>query len=307
MNWVLDKAKVQGKVEKNFVVDGSPLVPPKLLSLRATDVDRELTRFEIYKFHDSAIRQILRFIRVPLPEITQFSPPLSLKAVSNASGGYLSENVWLLPTPKSKLKKHAAFLFRADGGDDQSAVVYSTRKAWSTVNTKSKGAAHADLIPHVPHGRVDATFERAVTAKIVWAVDPDMTISVLTGSALAEHALNLVEDAIDEDDGLRGNFNAELQDLREALPVTYQGPEDWRLEPPESVHGDEGQTTEIDVDFSAASEGMGYFAFLFSDPESPDDDEVSSIFALEVAKEGNGLALSVITDFDEMELRLPVR
>jgi hypothetical protein len=293
MNWVLDKALVQGEVENNFVVDGSALVPPKLLSLQATDIDRSLTSFEIFKYHESAVRQIMKYLTFGFgfKEITRLKPPIMLKAISDGSGGYQSQKLWLLPFSKVESKKHAAFLFRVEGGDDQSGVVYSTREACATVETKWNASVHVTAIPKFPGGQAEATFERAVTAKIVWAVDPDMNISVLTGSALAEHALNLVEDAIAEDDDLRGNFDAELQSLREALPLTYKGPDDWELDPPSSVHGDEGQTTDTDVDFTAASEGMGYFAFLFSDPESPDSDEVSSIFALEVRKEGNGLAL----------------
>jgi len=49
---------------------------------------------------------------------------------------------------------------------------------------------------------------------------------------------------------------------------------------------------------------MGYFAFLFSDPQSAEGNEVSSISALEVREEENGLALSVVTDFYGMALPL---
>ncbi|MBX8688099.1 hypothetical protein GO011_11745 [Mycobacterium sp. 20091114027_K0903767] len=299
MNWKLDRAQVQGKVVNNFVVDGSALVPPKLLRLWATGIGRNVASFEVFKYHDSAIRQILRHFRVS--DITRFRPPITLEAKADGAS-YKSKALWALPTANSALKKRSAFLFCADGGVDKSGVVFSTRKAVATVKTRSGGTVHAA----VPPAKGSAKFDRAVTVKIVWAVDPNMIVTVLTGEGLVEHALSLVEDAIEDDDHLRGKFDAELEDLRQALPLTYQGPKDWQLEAPSRVHGDEGETTEFDVDFIAASEGMGYFAFLLSDPESPDDDEVSSIFALEVTREGDRMTLSVITDFDGMELRLPV-
>lgn len=299
MNWVLDRARVQGKIVNNFVVDGSALVPPKLLTLRATGVDENVASFEVLKYHDSAIRQILRHIGVP--DITRFRPPITLEAVADGAS-YKSKVLWSLPAANSALKKRSAFLFCADGGIDKSGVVFSTRKAVATVKTRAGSAVHGV----VPPGKASVTFDRVVTAKIIWAVDPNMIVTVLTGDELVQHALRLVQDAIEDDDDLRGKFDAEIEDLRQALPLTYQGPKDWELEAPSHVGGDEGETTEFDVDFNAASDGMGYFAFLLSDPESPDDDEVSSIFALEVTREGDGLTLSVITDFDGMELRLPV-
>jgi hypothetical protein len=308
MNWILYTAVVDAtgkEVNIKSVVDGSTLVPPKGLRLKATGIG-QVTRFQIYKYHESAVRQVLRFIKVPVPDRSPTN--ISLDAVADEAAGYQSSELWMLPAKKGPFTN--AYLFLADGGNDESGLVYSAKKSRAKVKKKVKGSVGAGL-PHIPgvplpHGKAGASWERAVTVEIVYAVDPDMSVSVLTGSALAEHVLNVVEDAIEDDDDLRGQFDAEVADLRQALPFAYQGPEDWSLEPPHAVHGDEGETAEMDVDFSAASEGMGYFAFLFSDPQSPDDDELSSIFGLEVTSEEKGLALSVITNFDEMELRLPV-
>jgi hypothetical protein len=141
-------------------------------------------------------------------------------------------------------------------------------------------------------------------AEIFWAVDPDVTVRILTGAELAEHAINLVQDAVANDEELYNRFDTEKDRLRYALPATYRAPDDWRLEVPESVHGEEEQTTELEITFTAQSPGMGYFAFVLSDLQSLEDDEVSSIFALEVGEEEGGFVASLITDFDEMPLRL---
>jgi hypothetical protein len=64
------------------------------------------------------------------------------------------------------------------------------------------------------------------------------------------------------------------------------------------------QTTIDPVDLEASQVGTGYFAFRLSDTESADNDEISPIFSLQVTETDGALNLAVVTDFDEMELRL---
>jgi hypothetical protein len=284
-NWLLDQN----------VVDDNTFRPPKALALYATNLDNPPRTFEIFRYHDSATRQILKHLGVD-----QLTPTRSeIDAMDLGNGRWCADKLWELPPPRTKIRKSCGYVFRIDNGTISPAV-YSTKKARATVRRGTHIGAGVKL-PHFT--TAEGRFERCVELEVQWAVDPDMSVSVLTGTELADHVMGVVRDAIDPEAG--SDVVSQAPNLQEQLGALYTPPPLWRLSPPSSLHGEERQTTIDPVDLVDASQvGTGYFAFRLSDDESTDNDEISPIFSLQVTETDGVLNLAVVTDFDEMELRL---
>jgi hypothetical protein len=283
-NWLLDQN----------VVDDNTFLPPKALALYATNLDNPAESFEIFRYHDSAARQILKYLGV-----SELTPTRSkIDALDLGNGRWCAERLWDLPAPRTNIRKSCGYVFRVGNGPISPAV-YSTKKARATV----KKGTHVGASGKLPHfTTAEGRFERCVDLKVQWAVDPDMSVSVLTGRDLADHVMAVVQDAIDPEAGL--DVKSQAPNLREQLEALYTPPPYWNISPPPSLHGNERQTTIDPVDLEAYQVGTGYFAFLLSDAESTDNDEISPIFSLEVTETDRVLDLTVVTDFDGMELRL---
>jgi hypothetical protein len=129
-----------------------------------------------------------------------------------------------------------------------------------------------------------------------------MQISVITGSELADHTVEVLRYATEFDDDLRGQFESDENDLPQELGALLQGPTDWAIELPSSLSGHVGGTSEFDLGLVAQSIGRGYFALVLSDPKYPEDDEISPGFSLEVAIEADEMVLNVVTDSTGMEM-----
>jgi hypothetical protein len=283
-NWLLDQN----------VVDDSTFLPPKGLALYATNLDNRPRSFEIFRYHDSATRQILKHLGVS--ELTATRSEIDAFDLGNRR--WCAERLWDLPAPRTRIRKSCGYVFRVDNGPISPAV-YSTRKARATVNRGTHLGGGLKL-PHFTS--IEGRYERCVELKIQWAVDPDMSVSVLTGRELADHIMTVVRDAVDPETGF--DVDSQAPNLQEQLGALYTPPSLWTLSPPPSLHGEERQTTIDPVDLDASEEGTGYFAFRLSDAESADNDETSPIFSLELTEIDGALNLAVVTDFDGMELRL---
>ena len=283
-NWLLDQN----------VVDDSTFLPPKALWLYATNLEKAPRAFEIFRYHDSAVRQILKHLGVDdlTPTRSEIDP------MDLGNGRWCGDRLWNLPAPRTKIHKSCGYVFRIDNGPISPAV-YSTKKARATV----KRGTHIEGGLKLPHfTTVEGRFQHCVELKVQWAVDPDMSVSVLTGMELAGHVMAVVRDAIDPETGF--DVDRQAPNLQEQLGALYTPPPYWTIIPPFSLHGEKRQTTIDPVDLVASQAGTGYFALRLSDADSTDDDEISPIFSLQVTEIDGALNLAVVTDFDEMELRL---
>lgn len=290
LNWIVE--------EKN--ADYGTYIPPKDVMLEGSGMNNVPKVFEIFRYHDSAIRQVMKHVGIP-----ELVPVSAVTVIPGGPGKFISERPWNLPVPRKSLKKSAGFLFLADSADEKSGVIYSTRKARAQIAKKQKGKLGTPPLPHVP-ATVGAEFERVVSFEVIFAVDPEMEVSVLTGQDLAAYVLATLREEGGDDPDVQARISLEAGKIENELPETYRPPSDWHLETPTTVSGDPGHTSTINVTVSAPSVGLGYFALLLSDPEAREDDEVSSIFAVEVAREENGVRLSLISDFDSIPLPQPV-
>jgi hypothetical protein len=283
-NWLLDQN----------VVDDNTFRPPKALALYATNLDNPPRAFEIFRYHDSATRQILKHLGV-----AELTPTRSeIDALDLGNGRWCGERLWDLPAPRTKIRKSCGYVFRIDNGAISPAV-YSTKKARATV----KRGTHIGTGLKLPYlTSIEGRFEHCVELEVQWAVDPDMSVSVLTGTELADHVMVVVRDAIDPE----ADFDVDSQapNLQAQLRALYTPPPLWTISPPLSLHGEERQMTIDPVDLEASQVGTGYFAFRLSDAESTDNDEISPIFSLQVTETDDTLNLAVVTDFDELELPL---
>jgi hypothetical protein len=282
-NWLLDQN----------VVDDNTFLPPKALALYATNLESAKS-FEIFRYHDSATRQILKHLGVS--ELTPTRSEIDARDLGN--GHWCAEMLWDLPSPRTKIRKSCGYVFRVDNGA-MSPAVYSTKKARATV----KRGTHIGAGLKLPHfTSAEGRFERCVDLEVQWAVDPDMSVSVLTGRELADHVMTVVRDTIDPEADF--DVGAQAPNLQEQLGALYTPPSYWTISQPLSLHGEERQTTINPVDFQGSQVGTGYFAFHLSDAESTDNDEISPVFSLQVTETDGVLDLTVVTDFDGMELRL---
>lgn len=178
-NWLLDQN----------VVDDNTFLPPKALALYATKLENPPRAFEIFRYHDSATRQILR--RFGVAELTPTRSEID--AMDLGSGRWCGDRLWDLPAPRTKIRKSCGYVFRIDNGA-VSPAVYSTKKARATVRRGTHIGAGVKL-PHFT--TAEGRFERCVELEVQWAVDPDMFVSVLTGTELADHVMAVLRDAVD--------------------------------------------------------------------------------------------------------------
>jgi hypothetical protein len=278
------------------VVDDSTFRPPKLLTLYASNLEQAPRYFEIYRYHDSHVRQLLRHFGVS--EVTATRSQIDAEEIGN--GRYRGDRLWELPTPRARIYKSSGYVFRIDGVGALSPTVYSTKKARATV----KRGIHFGTEVVLPVVSADGSFERIIEFEVQWAVDPDMEVSVLTGSELADHAMDLLRDVREDDPENLPDIEVQAPQFVKQLAALYSPPAYWTLTPPPAMHGDENEKTAVEVDMVATSTGSGYFAFRLHDLESSENDEISPIFEIEVAETAEGFAISVVTDFDGLELPL---
>jgi hypothetical protein len=289
LNWLVDEE----------VADGNTYRPPKDVTLEASGLNEPPNAFQVFRIHDSAIRQVMRHIGIP-----ELTPVTEINAAELGDRRYQSDREWSLPVPRGAFRRSAAFVFLADAADHRSGVVYSARKARADVSRSQGLTAKAPSVP------VSAEVRHAVDVEITYAVDPDMNVRVLTGAELAEHVLNVLVEEVGHDDPDYADVQARIaigiDELRETLPTVYEPPYDWELETPSTVHGEAGETSTVEVMVNASSVGTGYFALSLSDPSDPDGDEVSTVWAVDVVQGEEGLEMSIIADFDRISLPLPV-
>ncbi|MFL6163488.1 MAG: hypothetical protein ACJ74U_14825 [Jatrophihabitantaceae bacterium] len=289
LNWL---RQVQGVW---VYADRGTYVPPKYLMLHASNMKQEPGRFEILQAHDSLIRRIFRRQRLPeFPPTNHF-----FDAIAAGNADYQGKFPWELPTHRRLLRKRTTHVFRVEGQSEISPMVYAARKGRVDVE-RSQDAGARVSIAAVNAG---VGFERVAKGTVVWAVDPEMRLSVITGTELADHTIDVLRYATELDNDLRPRFGAGEQELTAMLRALFTGPSNWQLRYPQTVSGAEGTTSEFDLGLIAPSVGRGYFAIVLSDPNgSSEDDEIRPGFCLEVRQEGNELVLDVITDFTDMDM-----
>src|ERR1700678_1526987 len=100
-NWLLDQN----------VVDDNTFLPPKALALYAPNLESAKS-FEIFRYHDSATRQILKHLGV-----SELTPTRSeIDALDLGNGRWCAEMLWDLPAPRTKIRKSCGYVFRVDNG-----------------------------------------------------------------------------------------------------------------------------------------------------------------------------------------------
>ncbi len=295
LNWLREVVE-SGRTELKFA-DLSALVPPKSLTLQASNMDKKPARFEVFQCYDSLTNMVLRKKR--LPELTSIG--FKVDAVARKGKKYHSEHKWELPTHRKWLRSSTAYVFMAEGNSERSAPIRSARKGTLTIEKTTEGGLSVP-IPHLPAAVPGIQFKRFGKGKVVWAVDPVMRVDVITGSDLAEHTINLLRSATEFNDDLRAQFESDENAFLGELNAFFRGPADWSFEVPAELSGDEGGTSEFDISLVAESAGRGYFALKISDPNNPDESEISPGFSIEINVEQDHMILNMTTDFTDMEM-----
>lgn len=270
--------KVLRWVYNENVVDEGTFVAPKGLTLEALNADPVPQEFQVFQVYSSLLRQVLSHLRVPDRKPgPRFVP---MKVTRNL---YHGDRMWQLPAPRG-FRKSAAFLFGDDSGNE-SGVVYSSRLGTPSFEMGGQVGAAVPAGP-VPVG-VGGAAEVRIT--IQFAVDPTLVAEVLTRQALVDHVLNtLTEDyMVDIDDDVHARIELEFSDLPDLLLANYSPPETWNaVLSAETIYGDAGSVASLDLSLTGLSEGTGYYAVSFFDPENPEFGETTDVWAFMIDAAG---------------------
>lgn len=262
------------------VVDGGTFLPGKQLALEAYAPDPVPRTLQVYQVYSSAMRQILKHIGVP-----DRRPERPFAATLVEGQTYRADSLWRLQEPRG-WRKSAAFVFVADDSDDASGRIYSSRVGVAQLGLEG-GADLKDPTGTIP-APIGVSGKACISAGILFATDPTMSVEVLTGEALAEHMLrNLVDDVAPADDEDRADIAArvafELPAVREALLRAYEPPPDWSMKPRQDVvEGDEGDRVSVALGLETPTPGSAYFAVSFIDPDDPDRAETTDAWGINV-------------------------
>jgi hypothetical protein len=273
-------------------------LPGKDLELEVRTDSQPPTSLQVYQIYGSLIRQALKHIGIPERHA---GPEFQAKHI--AKGLYRSDRKWRLPEPRG-WRKSAAYKFTDDFSQSLSPAVYASRLGKGDLVLRGGGKIE-DPTHLTPIG-VDGVATFAATLE--FATDPELTVEVLTGEALVDHLVrNIRDDVASTDDpeslDVTSRIELALDDLRYTLEAAYTPPSRWDATLSSAlVSGSEGETAQIDLDLSAPTPGIGFFAVSFYDPEHPGLAETTDAWAIVVDDDRQVFALA---DPSEMPLREP--
>lgn len=284
----------------DVVVDESVFLPGKDLVMEAVGVDPAPGQFEPFQVYSSAMRQILKHVGVR--ERRALSP---VPVVAGSDGAVRGDRAWKLPAVRG-LRKSAGYIFAADGAD--SGPVYCSRLGKARV----RPAAGLKAVAQDPSGslRAEAGLRIEVETVLQLAIDPELSVTLLTGPELVEHMLaNLAADVAedeDEDVSVAARVETVRDELAETLRDAYTPPDDWVSQlDVSSLNAQAGQRVAVTVGIDPPTLGIGYFAVRFTAPADDEDTddgeelaETSDVWAVRVDESG----VSLILDPDNIDL-----
>lgn len=281
----------------DLIVDESTYKPGKEVYLESHGSEEAPLGWQIFQVFDSAIRQILKYIGVPERRL---GPELDrIKHVPPSV--YRSANSWRLPEPRG-WRRSAAYIFTDSVSDEQSRPIYSSRVGRATLKSKG-GAGLVDPTGTVPVGIKGSA---SIESEILFAADPHLSVSVLTGEALATYMARNLEDVFlrGEVSDVAGRIELKLDELDVIMRESYTPPRDWAAEPSTtSVSGDDGDVARLAVDFETPSPGDGYYAIAYESAEADEYSETTEVWAVSVDVDLN---VSILRDVSNIALRIPV-
>ena len=281
-----------------IVVDGSTFTPspPKDLVMEGWAMPMP-SYFNVYQVHDSLIRQLLDHIGIPESYLET-----SFGVVGSSADQFRSDRSWRLPSPRG-WRKSTSFRFFADESDQASPIIRSSRLGEARLHLQTP-----DVV--IPVGGIPIGIGGAAKfeASLYYAVDPELSVEVITGEELMTYAIrNLTEDVGARDEqgfsDVAARIELSLGELTNSLPSAYRPPSDWSVVPATTfVSGDAGSFSQVGVELNLPSPGTGYFAVTFVDAEDPELGETTNAFAISVDRELKVTA----NDPAHFRLRLPI-
>lgn len=285
LRWLLD----------GTVVDGSTLKPPKNLTLEAVDCGQPPPKaFTIARVYNPLMAEIRNWVHASEPSL----PPL--RAVPGSGPGeFRSDRDWLLPHP-GLFHWASQYVFTADIARKTSGRVRSSGFGGIDIGGELSAALKdpAGIVPFAPSAGVNGTLH--FTA----AVDPEVTVTVLTGQRLVDFLLGTLLTELQGDgiDATRGPFL--LGELRDGLIRRYTPPPEWQLEfAARSFHADDLTEHAVDFRLETPVRGEAALAFEFTDADrqgEPDAGVLSDAFVVSVDPQGVVRASLNFSDYDTL-------
>lgn len=264
------------------VVDGGTLLPGKELVLQARGLGRTPGGFEIYRVYSPAFVQVREFLGLDgrLQHVASLDARRQVLA-----GSYRSDQPWR-PAPPPRLSWSAAYMFRARGIAESSALVHCT----------PVGRARLNLAPGSPSigpdGWLEAPVESVRFTVDLFApgADPSLKVAVLQGPALARQ----VTEELDLEFAAHEGEDREFEEIRDRLASVrsllldkftraYSGPEDWEWFHDAEVEVGPGAQARLGLEARPWSEGTCFFAVRFEDTANGGA-ETSDIWALKAER-----------------------